>query len=432
MRAVACTAHLCARAPAEQLSIFCGPQVREGQTWLEFAEWVFMRHISRLLQLHRRVVIAFDNYGEVPVFKSIEQLKRVSNKGVFAYRVGDELGTGPPPPHVWAQALLNRDLKTAVISRICSILLNKFAPQQAQSELIVDYVDTIRVRFEDGKRKHELLESHAHLGESDIKFMRYGSLFGDILVESVDSDVLLIAMLQLQRTEFKHRVYVRRYATRSIDDAPAAGRKRPAEANAKKGTGGNAAPRRGREYEIVDVCVLLQLLHGAVRQSVGPEVALPAHHITHIIVVLALLTGSDYNRQLPLVGPRHLWEQLGELVPMLQMSSNAGTSEPELSIDPELWLDVFMKHVYCQKFAKHVRGLREDATFADTIDALRASALADRTKALLPRPEQAACTLRNILWVLEYWKLENASPVCAEAGQHGFLVCNGKVRFADF
>jgi hypothetical protein len=33
--------------------------------------------------------------------------------------------------------------------------------------------------------------------------------------------------------------------------------------------------------------------------------------------------------------------------------------------------------------------------------------------------------------VLEYWKLENASPICAETGEHGFLAQNGKVRFAD-
>ena len=390
-----------------------------------------MRHISWLQKQHPRVVLAFDNYGEVPTFKSIEQLKRVSNKGVFEYRVGDDLGSGPPPPQVWTLALLNRSWKTAVISRICGIILNKFAPQNGRSELIVDYVNTIRVCLENGQRKHETLEAHAHLGESDIKFMRYVSLFGDILVESVDSDVLLIAMLQLQRTEFKHRVYVRRYATRGIDEPPVAGRKRAADADANKASTSAAAPRRGRQYEIVDVCALLQLLHGAVRQSIGVEVEMPTHHMTHIIVVLALLTGSDYNRQLPLVGPRHLWEQLGELVPMLLLSSNAGTSEPDLHIDPELWLDVFMKHVYCQKFEKHVRGLREDASFADTIAALRSSVLSDRTKQLLPRPEQAACTLRNILWIFEYWKLENASPVCAEAGEHGFLVQNGKVRFAD-
>ena len=405
--------------------------MHEGQTWLEYVQYQFIRRINKLLREHKRVVVAFDCYENVPKYKSLEQDKRVSNRGVYAYRVGDELGSKPPPPQVWALALLNRDWKTAVISLICRQLLNKFVPQQEHSELIVDYVDTIRVSVKEGMRKYETLEAQAPLGESDIKFMRYGSLYGDILVESVDSDVLLIAMLQVQRTEFKHRVYVRRYATRSIEEPAAAGRKRPAEASADTGTAKAAAPRQGREYEIVDVCALLQLLQAAVRQSVGQDIVLPTHHVTHIIVVLALLTGSDYNRKLPLVGPRHLWEQLGELVPMLLMSSNAGTSEAELRIDPELWLDVFMKHVYCQKFGKHVRGLREDASFAETIDALQGSALADRTKGLLPRPEQAACTLRNILWVLEYWKLENASPVCAEAGEHGFLVKNGKVRFAD-
>jgi len=57
----------------------------------------------------------------------------------------------------------------------------------------------------------------------------------------------------------------------------------------------------------------------------------------------------------------------------------------------------------------------------------RARGLADCAKALAPGPKQAACTLRNIRWVLEYWKLENASPTCAETGEHGFLVQNGKV-----
>ena len=73
-------------------------------------------------------------------------------------------------------------------------------------------------------------------------------------------------MLQLQRTDFRHRVYVRRYATQGIEEQSAAGRKQPAEANAKNGADLAAAARRGREYEIVDVCALLHLLQAAVRQ----------------------------------------------------------------------------------------------------------------------------------------------------------------------
>ena len=116
-----------------------------------------MWRISKLLREHKRVVVAFDFYEKVPKYKSIEQLKRVSNKGVFPFRVGDELGSKPPPPEVWALALLNRDWKTTVISFICRTLLNKFAPQREHSELIVDYVDTVRVCVENGKRKYETL-----------------------------------------------------------------------------------------------------------------------------------------------------------------------------------------------------------------------------------------------------------------------------------
>lgn len=355
---------------------------------------------------------------QVPIYKSIEQQRRVSNKGVFAFSSGDELGSGPPDPKVWPLALQNRTYKTTLISRVCSILSNKFVPRHPKSELIIDFVDTVRVRSEKGVRCHDRLDSMVPMGESDVKFMRFVSLYGDILIDSIDSDVLLIAMLQVQRQEFRHRVLVRRYA------ANVAGHKRAA------GAEGADRPKT-RRYEIVDVCRLLKVLQGAVRQAVGSEVVLSAHQTTHIIVVLALLTGSDFSRKLPLVGPRHLWDQLGTLVPYLLMCSSEKTHDGALEFVPELWLDVFIKHVYCQKFEAHVRGVSDDATLAEVLEALRGSALAERTKNLLPTPAQAACTLQNIEWVMQYWKIENAAVSCAGAGEHGFLVQNGKVTFVD-
>ena len=51
-----------------------------------------------------------------------------------------------------------------------------------------------------------------------------------------------------------------------------------------------------RRYEVVHVQSLLAMLQDAARQSLGPEVRIDPAHLTCLLVVIMLLTGSDYSR----------------------------------------------------------------------------------------------------------------------------------------
>lgn len=355
------------------------------------------------------------------MYKSLEQTKRTAKKRVYTFVGGDSLGRGPPDPEVWQCALQNRTYKTHVISMVCNTLARSYRPQGGCRELLIDFVDTVRLCVKEGVVVRDRVPELAPMGESDVKFMRYANLYGDILVESIDSDVLLIAFMYVQRCTQGQRVFVRRFATAAADDAPgpASGEKR------------GRAPAKRRTYEIVDVRMLLQMLHVAVRQAIGDEVCVPVHHVTHMVVLVALLGGSDFSRKLPLVGARYIWEQLPNLLPVLVMASNASSHDAEFAVDAELWLDLFMRDLYRLKFERHVRVATEDSTLEDVLEQIAASKLAPRTKEQLPSRAQAACTLQNMLWILQYWGVENGAAPVDHTGAHGFLVQNGRVSFCD-
>jgi hypothetical protein len=317
-------------------------------------------------------------------YKSIEQALRTARSKSFAFSGGDQLGPGPPGPEVWQSALQNRVYKTHVISAVCNMLARTYRPAGHGSEFLIDFVDTIRLRLHEGAVVRERMAEMKPMGESDVKFQRYARLYKSILVESIDSDVLLIACLYVQRCP-EHSVYVRRFATRVADDADA-----PAQKGGKRA---RPEPKR-REYEIIDVRAMLGLLHVAVRQAVGDEVVVPRHHVTNMIVLVTLLAGSDFSRKLPLVGARYLWEQLPALLPMLIMASNACSDEPEFRVDEELWLDLVLREVYRLKFEKHVRAITDDSTLDDVLEQIDSSSLSARTKQQIPTRAQAACTLQ--------------------------------------
>lgn len=317
-------------------------------------------------------------------YKSIEQALRTARSKSFAFSGGDQLGPGPPGPEVWQSALQNRVYKTHVISAVCNMLARTYRPAGHGFEFLIDFVDTIRLRMDEGVVVRERMAEMQPMGESDVKFQRYARLYKSILVESIDSDVLLIACLYVQRCP-EHSVFVRRFATRVADDQDA-----PAKKDGKRA---RPEPKR-REYEIIDVRALLSLLHVAVRQAVGDEVLVPRHHVTHMIVLVTLLAGSDFSRKLPLVGARYLWEQLPALLPVLIMASNACSDETEFCVDEELWLDLVLREVYRLKFEKHVRAITDDSTLEDVLEQIGRSSLSARTKELAPTRAQAACTLQ--------------------------------------
>ena len=95
------------------------------------------------------------------------------------------------------------------------------------------------------------------MGESDVKFVLYVALFGDMCVDSMDSDVLLIAALYVSRNSYSGNIYVRWYKTRLAQPC----KKR------KLGDGDDSAfantpvDKKRLEYEIIHVNLLIQGLH---------------------------------------------------------------------------------------------------------------------------------------------------------------------------
>tara|TARA_X000000368_G_scaffold263031_1_gene208223 strand:+ start:211 stop:894 length:684 start_codon:yes stop_codon:yes gene_type:complete len=180
----------------------------------------------------------------------------------------------------------NRNYKTVVISIICKILAATYKPPTRPRVLVVDFVNVIKIDYGHYDTKREVMptfkpmgnyprlprfrcmhglrrpESHAqnlwkkHTGESDVKFMRYSTVFGAMLVESIDSDVILIAMLFMQRHNFEIDIYIKRMASKSIDDDGAAADK----ATGKRAVG-QKKPRPKASYEVINVKLLLRMLH---------------------------------------------------------------------------------------------------------------------------------------------------------------------------
>lgn len=233
-------------------------QVADGSTWADFVKKTFIRKLLLLHNTYDNIILSFDNYENVPVYKSIEQLRRTANaQNTFRFSATDLLPSSPPTDKVWSAAMLNRTFKTHVISLVSSMIVAEYTPLRRHTTLVVDFVNVVRIDFGNKDRMCSTLPDLVPMGESDVKFMRYASIFGDLLVDSIDSDVLLISMLLVQRLEFTRHVFVRRYESVSID-MPASDKKRK-----------QTDSRSTKTYEIINIQALLLTMHDAARQAVG-------------------------------------------------------------------------------------------------------------------------------------------------------------------
>jgi len=88
-------------------------------SWREFVRRNFSQVISRYHTTADTVIMSFDNYDSVPIFKSIEQNCRINaTQPVYQFKAGDQLPNGPPPQDVWTWALQNRVFKSNIISTL--------------------------------------------------------------------------------------------------------------------------------------------------------------------------------------------------------------------------------------------------------------------------------------------------------------------------
>ena len=414
--------------------------VKEDEaSWRQFIRRTFFAPVAEFHRRYDTVIVCFDNYQNVPVFKSIEQSKRTAASSAaqsrdFQFKAGDELPSKPYEQKIWVQALQNRSFKSNIISLITSMMAAEYTPPRVATTLVIDFVNSTRIYYLTHSKTRTVLQHLKPMGESDVKFMRYVPLFGDMCVDSIDSDVLLIAALFVSRNSYKGNIYVRRYKTRlPAPPSAASANTTPAETAVCKRKTPEAVhtkpEKRRLEYEIIHVNLLLGVLHttmqnAAAMSSQSDEIqqVSPAH-LTAMLSFMVLLCGCDYSKKLPRIGVKSLWDNMDVVVPaMLQCTSY---TDNVFAVDTEVSINGLIASLYARIYTKHVASA---STNLDAVLArLHASTLSDKTKNDLPTHDSLNTTLRNIEWVINYWSIENSDPICPIDGTHGFLLVNNKI-----
>lgn len=257
------------------------------------------------------------------------------------------------------------------------------------------------------------------MGEADVKFTRYADLFQRLMVDSIDGDSIPIALLHHERClaleTCPPRVSVYRIELHDREEATHAAGKKKQEPDQDKSLKRKApdkpAQREKRSYEYVDIQCLYEALRTAVLQSVG-RTHLPLHagHEVRMLMALVCLTGTDFSRGLPQVSGKTVYE----LLPRIWMTLVLVYDPREDQLRADEAADRLLALIYHEKFSKHTQSRKGART---VLAELQASAISERTKATLPTPERLEATVRNVNWVLQYWRCEPCpDPVDARFG----------------
>ena len=393
-------------------------------SWDAFVDYLFLRPIARLFEAGCPVVVlCFDSYDSVPQYKSMTQKARAGAHSVQPFEAGDELPERVPADAM--QFLLNRNFKLKLIEMLCTKVPQR-VPLAAGQRLVLDYKRVVQFEADDNRLHPQPLAlpdgaaAMQPMGESDVKFCRYVTLFGNALVHAIDGDYLAIALLYYARHGLRadNKIFLYRHLA-TLHKAPAAS----AGAKRKK-----KSEEEGKSW--VDMQMLFTVVAGCLRSSTGvrpldlrTQQPFADGDVVRSGVFLMLAAGTDFSRGLPLLGPRRIWDVLPDIVvPLLQA---AGGAVP----DCHLFAHAVVGRLYGAIFARHARA----ATGLDAVlGALGSSALSETTKGRLPSREQVLVTARNVAWVMAYWGEHNGSVETPLQGQCGFsAAASGAIHFSD-
>jgi hypothetical protein len=404
-----------------QIRLMQAPQAAP-QTWDEFIYRQFTRHLADYFAQSKVVILAFDNYEHVPRAKCMTQAKRRKNIPAMPFAPHAELPCMVPDGVLWTQCMANRTFKTRVIDLVLLRIPMLVLKDRPERRLIVDYQQPAEYRFDpsSGMVRSELIPELPAMGEADLKFTRYASRFGGLLVDSIDGDSIPIALMHhemcLRRATppplvFVYRLELNREPTLAPSTLKRKANEKEGEQKRKK-----APSVKFRTYEYVNIHALYEGLKDVISQSVG-RITLPSHagHEMAMLISLIALTGTDFSRNLPQMSGRSVYSWLPDVWPTLAMA-----------YDPAqgcLRVEAATKHLvgtlYRIKFQRHVTSSELQGVLAQ----LQEAAIAPRTKESLPSYERITCTVRNANWVLAYWTCEPAPDPIQHA--YGFRLLPG-------
>jgi hypothetical protein len=407
-------------------------------SWDAFLQYLFVKPIMQLFAAGcPRVVMCFDCYDHVPVYKSMTQIKRVNHaKKVCVFNPDHGLpATIPDDPMLF---LMNRDFKVKLVEMICERIPGMVQAQMnkdVEQELIIDYKRVV-VYSHKGSIPRVMSEL-TPMGESDVKFCRYVDMYGSALVHAIDGDYLAIALLYYTQRAPAFNANNQIHIYRQLSSFPAANNNSKKKLKSNSGVAEATAKRK-----IVKCWVDVQLLYLTITQAVwqstgGAQTLINAHtgnpftnaDAVHSTVFLMLLAGTDFSRPLPWLGPRRLWDNLPHIVASLMQAASLSTpAEDTINMSS----DLVVAKLYRLVFAKHC-SRTSASTFDHTLALLQHSTLAQSVRSKFPSRKQLVATVQNVLWVMSYWKTHNNTVETPLDGCNGFVRCpaSKQIMFSD-
>jgi len=420
--------------PFQPRAVFCDGQIRLMRgytqnllTWDDYIYQQFQSHVSKFYRTvgASTVILAFDDYANVPEAKAMTQIKRRRHIPQIEILEREPLPPVCPSGARWEQCIANRTFKAKIIALVIQRLpqLLTFLPGQS---LIIDYRGhPISYSLQNGELVSEELTELQPLGEADVKFTRYANMFKDLMVDSVDGDSIPIALLYQEKcfreytegsmdpkdlTDAPPRICIYRITTKTADE-----KERPSK-KAKSGSEGVEAKVTrcsNRTYEYVNIPMLYLSLRSIFAQCTGSHsgggfMSIYSPYLMSLVTALIGLTGTDYTRHMPQLSGKTVFGLLQDILPSLMRSFNV----EENQLDIEKAIDVLVAGIYATKFGIHVQTSKASKNFSlqTVLQSLRTSKLSQRTKESFPTLNQIQCTIKNVNWLLLYWTWPERVP----------------------
>ena len=283
-------------------------------------------------------------------------------------------------------------------------------PLTGSQSLIVDYQGIPVLYNKDGEAL--LSDDMAALGEADVKFVRYCDMYRNLQVDSVDGDCVPIALLKME-TGHKGNITILRMETKLKEDKPKPsgskrgqpeqgpelrGRPRPPAVNLASAAVGQVETatdkkKPGRVYEYVHINKIFTDLCTRIlpnTRTSEPKMSM--------LATLICLTGTDFTRHLPLVGANTIFNIMDNIWKDLEACYDKESG----SLVADIAADLLVSKIYNIKFANHTK----TGDLGSILDQLKASKLSDKTKLALPTTQDIRVTIRNINWVVGYWRMQ--------------------------
>ena len=369
-------------------------------SWANWVNAAFTTGISNYFRCDsvETIVLAFDDYQFSPLAKGPTQQKRKkASEGQVDW---NEFKPLPPviPPN-YDKLLFNSSFKRRVVQFIMQEVMETVKFSRRGQKLIFDYIDVKYISFEE---PHVLRSMHFEkpLGESDVKVVRYGAESGkDVLWIASDSDYICVALNELENRKKQEKlgnIYIRRLLVRL-----------PEIKQEKK---------KGRIYEFLDCNKLSYYLHGSLLPHTPPHLE---GHLISVLSAMVALCGCDFCEGIPWMTATTFKKNQAMMWKALCQSVSLHEETGLVSLNARNFADSFMVSFWVQVLFKSKSVDSLSAPFELVRDKLLGEVSSDRKQKALISPEGLYTNIRNVNWVLNYWKFPETCP-CALEGNFGY------------